>query len=145
MIYQYHCDICKRDFTERKSVSLRNDVFCCGQQAKRNQVYMFYTEADQMYNFRSEHFGNMPIDIHSRKQYKHLLKRHGMVDASVKECLQVKPDKNKGKYQQRQLVRKVANRLCKDGIAKHFKSFVQNFAVKKEKKDGFKRIHIKRS
>ncbi len=46
----------------------------------------FYTTKDKRYEFTTEMFDGKPIEIRSRGQFKRLLKKYGMADASIKEC-----------------------------------------------------------
>lgn len=46
----------------------------------------FNTTKDKKYEFTTEMFDGKPIEVRSRDQFKRLLKKHGMADASIKEC-----------------------------------------------------------
>lgn len=66
---------------------------------------------DQMYKFTTTAFGK-PVVVHSRGQYKRLLKQHGCADATISECLSVKPKNVKAEIKER--ARKEAKRLAQD-------------------------------
>ena len=138
MIYEYHCRICGADFELSKPVNLRDDVYHCGIQAKRKVIYLFNTTPDLMYNFKSEIFGEKSVEIHSRRQYKGLLKQHNLADASIKECRQQAKSNRKSivateKTKRKKHAKEVAKIMYKDGVIKHFPSFVNKFAKKKDK------------
>lgn len=48
----------------------------------------FNTHKDLAYSFTTEMFNGKPVEIHSKGQFKKLLKAHGVADASIKECHQ---------------------------------------------------------
>ena len=48
----------------------------------------FNTTKDKKYEFTTEMFDGKPIEVRSRRHFKKLLKKYGMVDASIKECRQ---------------------------------------------------------
>lgn len=70
------------------------------------------------------------IHIDTRKK-KRWLKEHGYADASIKESLSVRLDKNKGKEQRRQLAKKVADTMFHDNVIHALPSFLKTFSVKK--------------
>jgi len=53
-----------------------------------SQFGSFFTHKDLKYNFVTDMFDGKPIEIHSKRQYKSLLKKHNLADASLKECRQ---------------------------------------------------------
>jgi hypothetical protein len=63
--------------------------------------------------------------VQGRSHFKKLLNQNGYADASIKECMSVKPSKDNG-YKRKQAIKKTMNRLQKEGIAKHVPSFAKN-------------------
>ncbi|MDI6732333.1 MAG: hypothetical protein QME16_00170 [Planctomycetota bacterium] len=72
--YKYNDDILCKECFNKKSVKSRG-------------IGLFHTDKDLSYNFTTELFGK-PITIHSKGQFKSLLKHHNLADASIKECHQ---------------------------------------------------------
>jgi len=86
MIYPFRCLICNKEFDIIQPMSAEHKAFHCGIEAQR--VWSVNTDKDLAYNFTTEMFDGKPIEIHSKRQFKHLLKVHNMADASPKECFQ---------------------------------------------------------
>ena len=86
MIYPFHCIICGEEFDVTQPMNIAHKAFHCGIEAQR--IWGFNTDKDLLYNFTTEMFDGKPIQIHSKRQFKNLLKVHGMADASPKECCQ---------------------------------------------------------
>jgi len=86
------CQDCGKETDE--TYKYNGDVVCkeCFSKKPNKNCSLFYDKSfntikDLAYNFTTDVFGN-PIVIHSKRQYKKLLKQHGMADASIKECRQ---------------------------------------------------------
>ena len=90
--YLFKCLVCNNDFQVVQSMDREHIAFHCDTKAQR--VYtVFNTNKDSMYKFTCTAFGK-PVEIHSRTQYKKLLKANNAPDATVRECLSVKPKDN---------------------------------------------------
>ena len=86
-----HKIICKECSNETDGRYKHNgDTLCVGCFSKRPSKFSlsFNTHKDLAYNFTTEMFDGKPIQIHSHKQYKNLLKKYHLVDASIKEAHQ---------------------------------------------------------
>ena len=84
MTYPFRCIICDTEFDIVQPMNIEHKAFHCGIEAQR--IWGFNTDKDLAYNFVTEMFDGKPIQIHSKRQFKGLLKVYGMVDASPKEC-----------------------------------------------------------
>lgn len=94
MIYQYQCPICNTVFDIVQGMNDAHRAVHCGVDARR--VWLpFQTDKDLMYQFDTTIFGNKPVNIYSRRQYKRLLKENGLVDETPRNCLTVKPPSEK--------------------------------------------------
>ena len=87
MRYEYLCEICGRHFEESRVFEERYNVFCCGQRAVK-LVSLPSTTKDKAYEFTTEMFNGKPVEIRSKDQFKRMLKKHGIADASPRECFQ---------------------------------------------------------
>ena len=87
MLYEYHCNVCGEYFDRFKSVELRNDVYCCGRKAFK-LLSLCNTHKDKAYYFTTEMFDGKPTEVRSKEQYRGLLKKNGIADASTKESYQ---------------------------------------------------------
>lgn len=85
MIYTFKCAICSEEFDVEQPINAIHTALHCGVQASR--VWGCNTDKDLAYNFTTDAYGE-PVVIHSKKQYRNLLKKHGAVDASIKEVKQ---------------------------------------------------------
>ena len=61
---------------------------CFHKKPSRISLGEFNTNKDLSYNFTTEMFNGKPVEIHSKRQFKNLLKKHNIADASPKECFQ---------------------------------------------------------
>lgn len=130
--YVYYCSKCGKTLEIQQGMNDEHSYTHCGTSSTR--IFTpFYTDKDLLYNFDTNIFGRKTKFVHSRTQYKRLLKSNGMVDATVRECLQVKPSKDPTKYSRYKVAKRITERLHQDGIAKHVGSFAKRYFVKKEK------------
>ena len=119
MRYSFECQVCGRQFDELQGMNDEHIAFHCGRRAKR--VWLsFYTDKDLMYQFDTTIFGpgqkGEAVNIHSRRQYKGLLKQHGLADATVRDCLSVKPKSDaEHKTRIRQLAKKMEKKIYEQG------------------------------
>lgn len=128
MIYEYSCEICGRIFEEFKSIEQRNNVFCCKRRAVKI-ISLPNTTKDKAYEFTTEMFDGKPIEVRSKEQFKRMLKKHGIADASPRECFQ-QADKcrknNEISHQNR--IRKqakvLADNMMKSGVIKEGKEIL---------------------
>ena len=119
MLYEYECPECHKKFELFLSVDQRDSVNCCGVKCIRF-ISNFHTNDDLMYQFNADYFGNRPVNIYSRSQYKGLLKQHGLADCTIKDCLSVKKKKDSDyKPERKKLAEKISKRLHQEGLAKH--------------------------
>jgi len=126
MIYEYECEVCGKEFEEVKSYKERENVFCCGTKAQKLICRNVHTDDDQMWNFVAGYIGNKPINIHSKQQHKRLLKKHGLVDETTRNCLTIKPKKESDhKYKRQRMIKNIQEQVHQDGLSRHFKPFVQ--------------------
>ena len=126
-VYTFKCDKCGRIFTVVQSMNDDHTFTHCGK--KCNRVWCgFETNKDLMYQFTTDMFDGKGVDIHSRAQYKSLLKKHGMADATVKEIFQErrKPRAQSDK-QHKKLVKSVRDKMRGDGVLQHLPSFCKLF------------------
>jgi len=138
MIYEYFCKVCKKEFEEHRPYERRNEVFCCGKKAVKllcsnPQI----TNETRDYNFTTRNFGK-PVHIYGKAQYKRLLKQHGFADATVKECLSVKPstrESYKVTNKRKEIVNKIQKRLYEEGINQHLKGAIQAITKKNNKEN----------
>lgn len=114
------------------AVEDRDQVMCCCVLAERVVVNEFLTDPDLAYQFNTQVFGKQPKWIYSRAQYKRLLKENKMVDASPKECMQIKPHDNT--YKRRQVVKKMTEKMRADGVLSHVPSFLKDIGAVKDPK-----------
>lgn len=128
-LYDFQCRKCNKVFDEFARVGDAGKVKHCGVKAKRLFTLSGKSRhtGDLQYNFVAEYLGDKPVQINSRTQYRRLLKKNNLVDASPKECLQVKPDKNSQKYHMRKLGEKVKETMGRDGVLKHFPGFLKSY------------------
>jgi len=133
--YEYNCLLCGKTFEKLLPIKDRDNVSCCGQKSERTVVNEFQTDDDLMYQFDASYFGDKPVNIHSRRQYKNLLKQHGYVDATAKECLSVKP-KNDTKQKSKKKAEKVMRQMMKENLNQHLKPCFEKHLVKKEVHNG---------
>jgi len=63
-------------------------------------------------------------DLYGKKRR---LKAQGMADASIKECRQVKPDKDSWREKDNQLARKLGKRMQEEGVMHAFPSLMKKF------------------
>ena len=88
-VYPYKCNVCGEYIEIIQHMSDEHKLFHCDTKAQR--IYTVpNVNKDLMYNFTASYLGDKPIDIHSRRQYKELLKKNGLVNATPLECLQEK-------------------------------------------------------
>lgn len=85
------CAECRREI--QAQYKHNGDVLCkeCFGKLKRigcSPFGIFHTNKDLSYQFTTDMFGGKPVDIHSRRQFRTLLKQHGLADASIKEAKQ---------------------------------------------------------
>ena len=135
MIYQYFCSgKCKREFEEIRSYSDRNDVFCCGVRAGKFICSSPTVFNDTKYIFTAQpgQFGKSGSDVSGRSNFKKLLHREGLADASVKECMSVKPKKDDG-YKRKQAIKNTMRKIHKEGLAGSVPSFAKNVLKMKVK------------
>lgn len=133
MLYEYECTVCGRRFEKVNSVKDRYNAFCCGQKALKLITDRIYCPDDLIYQFDANFFGNKPVNIYSRKQYKSLLKKHNLADATVKECLSVKPkEDNCYKSERRKIAKNLAEKMYQSQVNHAVKSWMKDFFVKKE-------------
>ena len=90
--YEFRCKICETLFEEVQKMNTKHIAFHCNIRARR-VFSLFQTNKDLMYNFTTNAFGE-PVIVHSRRQYKKLLKANKCVDATVSDCLSVKRKDN---------------------------------------------------
>jgi len=84
--------LCKECNQEAKAVYKYNGDYLCKEcflkKPSKNSFGNINTHKDLAYNFTTEVFDGKPVVIRSKRQYRTLLKQHGMADASIKECRQ---------------------------------------------------------
>jgi len=97
VIYEYICPKCSRHFEEIRSIKDRNEVFCCNIRSEKLICSGPQISDDQMWNFTAETFGNNPVEIHSKIQYKKLMKEYNQADASVADCIAIRRDSKRFK------------------------------------------------
>uniref|UniRef100_A0A6M3ILV3 Uncharacterized protein n=1 Tax=viral metagenome TaxID=1070528 RepID=A0A6M3ILV3_9ZZZZ len=85
-----------------------------------------FTNRDLMYHFTTPIFNNHMTEIHSKRQYNKLLKENKLVSITKNELQTIKPKDNAEKNR-KETVKKVAQKLRNDGVAKHFSSYVRRF------------------
>ena len=140
-LYDYFCEVCKKEFEELMPYSMRKDVYCCGQRAVKC-ISLVNTHKDLGYNFVTEMFNGKPIQVRSKGHYQSLLNKYDMVDASRKECKQHAKFR-KGiveethKYEIKKRTDKFAETVHKEGIAKEAEQILKKMCkVRKEVKNG---------
>lgn len=124
MIYEYECSVCGRGFVEIKPISERDDVYCCHFRADRVVVNCFETDVDRAYKFVAD-FGGNPRQINSKNQYKRLLKEKGLIDASPKECLQIKKKKD-SEYRRPELTKNIIKKLHQEGLCQYVRPWIKD-------------------
>lgn len=83
------CRECNSETTDRYKYN--GDYLCLNCFSKKPSKGInsnFNTHKDLAYNFTTEMFDGKPIQIHSQRQFKSLLKKYNLADASLKECRQ---------------------------------------------------------
>ena len=113
MIYPFRCVICNTVFEVYQSMNDEHRAFHCGMEAQRIFTAP-HTNKDQMYYFNVPNKDGSMREIRSRGLYKKYLKDNGYADATVKECLSVKP-KNDVKERAMKLAKKCADKIYKKG------------------------------
>ena len=86
MTYEFECIVCNEHFDCVQRIDDEHKAFHCGIEARRVWGAL-NTDRDLTYSFVTENFGE-PIQINSHRQYKKLLKEHGLCDCSPKEMRQ---------------------------------------------------------
>lgn len=127
-LYDYLCaGKCGREFEEYKSYQDRNDVFCCGLQAIKLICSNPTVFNDTKYIFTAApgQFGKKGADVSGRSNFKKLLRDNGLADASVKECLSVKPSKDTG-FKRKQAIKNTMAKIHKEGLAGSVKGFAKD-------------------
>ena len=132
MIYEYKCIICNAEFEVIQGVNDTHEAFHCGFKADRVWA-LFHTNKDLMYQFKTPIFNNRTTEIYSKRQYNRLLKDSGMVGITRNELQTIKPKDNAYK-QRKATVKKTVERMDKEGVAKHFPSYVKEFYGRKNPK-----------
>lgn len=84
MIYPFQCIICGEEFMVVQPMNAEHKAFHCGIEAQR--IWGANTHKDLAYNFTTDMFDGKSVQINSHRQFKGLLKKNGLVDASIKEC-----------------------------------------------------------
>ena len=134
MLYEYECPICGKEFTEFRSVSERNNVFCCGTRAIK-LISLPNTDKDKAYEFETDAINGKPIDIRSKAQYKRLLKENHIADASPRECFQQAERCRKNNEISRQnrirnRAKEVANKMRESNVLKEGKEILTKLCEK---------------
>jgi putative FmdB family regulatory protein len=119
-IYEYCCEICDREFEEYKSITERNEVFCCGKRATK-LIGNINTHKDRAYNFTTEMFNGKLIEVRSKGHYNRLLKQHGIIDASQKEAFQHARhckirNENDRRIETKKRAKKLVNKMKKENV-----------------------------
>ncbi len=125
MIYNYKCIICNKEFEETQSMNDIHEYFHCGLRAER-LWNIPHTNKDLMYQFKTSTFNNRITEIHSKRQYKRLLKENGMVQVTSSEIRSVKPKDNAEKPR-RELIGRVSKKLHSEGLGKAFPKYIKDF------------------
>lgn len=86
MIYPFKCIICGAEFEVVQEMNAEHKAFHCGIEAHR--IWGVNTDKDLAYNFTTDMFDGKPVQIFSKRQFKGLLKKYNLADASIKECRQ---------------------------------------------------------
>ena len=111
-LYIYECVECGKTFEEVQTMNAIHTANHCDKVAKR--VFTVpQVDKDMMYQFTTSAFGK-PVDIYSRRQYKKLLKKHGCADATIADCLSVKP-KNDIKDTARKVAKELKEEIYEKG------------------------------
>lgn len=110
--YDFECNVCGKVFEVVQGMNTEHTAFHCDTKARRI-FSLFQTNRDLMYQFTTTAFGK-PVLIHSRRQYKQLLKKNGAVDATIKECLSVKR-KDNSKQKIKNISKEVTEEIYRKG------------------------------
>jgi len=105
-------------FEEVRSVADRYNVFCCGKRAIKHICTNPLIERDQLWNFDINLRGEN-LHIHSKQQYKNVLKRKGLVDVSYKDAMSVKKDQSQHSDRLTKLGDNIKKKVAKEGLSKH--------------------------
>ena len=113
MRYLFHCIICNIEFVEFQKMNDVHKAFHCGIEAQR--VFAVpNTNRDKMYYFDVKNKDGSMSEIRSRGLYKKYLEKNGYADATVKDCLSVKP-KNDHRERAVKLAKKCQNKIWEKG------------------------------
>ena len=84
------CQDCKKEI--ETIYRYNGEIFCqeCFSKKGKNRIAefqegIFFTDKDKQYDFVTDMFDGKPVQITSKRQFKTLLKQHGLMDASIKE------------------------------------------------------------
>ncbi len=113
MRYLFQCIICGKEFEEYQKMNDEHKAFHCGIEAQR-VFTTFHTPKDKQYYFDAPNKDGSMREIRSRGLYKKYLKDNGYADASAKECLSIKPNKD-GRERAIKLAKKCANKIREKG------------------------------
>ncbi len=136
MLYQYQClGKCGREFDELRSYENRNEVFCCGVRSLKficGNPQVFNETKDYQFTAPPGRFGKTGVEVRGRDHYKKLMKEHGLADASLKECISVKPKKDDG-FKRKQAVGKVMKKIKDEGLSGSVSGFAKDVLKMKVK------------
>lgn len=136
MLYEYACaGKCGREFEEVRSYKDRNEVFCCGVRAVKficSHPVTFNETRDYQFTAVPGRFGKKGVEVRGRGHYKSLMKEHGLADASLKECISVKPKIDNG-YKRKLAVKKTMEKIKSEGLAGAVPSFARDVLKMKVK------------
>lgn len=129
MIYSYFCSICEQQFDVVQGINDKHEFTHCGHKAQR--LWGAQVNKDLMYQFTTDVFGK-PVEIHSKHQYKSLLKQHGLADATAKEMFEErKRPKQQSNVRTQELVKETRDVMYRDGVLKHLPGFLKKYAQAK--------------
>lgn len=111
------CEICKNEKTAICNFCSAIEGYKFEKDPGKKETFWFPpTTGDMMYNRDMGFFSGGPKHIYSRKQYKRLLKKEGLVDATIKDCKSIKPKTERDhKPRIKQFAKKLTERIHKEG------------------------------
>lgn len=98
-------------------------MFHCGVRSVKLLARNVYTDKDLAYNFVTNKFGK-PVSVHSKAQYKSLLKANGLMDASPKEgydhaMFRRKIIENDDRVRRKRIAEKISKKLGQECLLKY--------------------------
>jgi hypothetical protein len=131
MRYEFKCSRCAEIFELEQPMNFEHTALHCGVEA--NRIWGdFQTDRDLAYQFTTNIFGH-PTVIYSRRQYKNLLKKHGLsAKATPLECLQMRKQKKNTTANYKYPAINIATKLGNEGILKYVPGAIKAAQMKEK-------------